>query len=404
MTGFSSDFFAGNREKVYDALKGSVLVVPAYTQMQRNNDTALRFEQEANFWYLTGIDYPDWWLFMDSKRRRSWLVSPNIDDRHRVFDGSLSHDDAVRISGVTDIMDRSEADSWLRQTSRSHQLVYVVGNPAGHEHFGFTMNPAAREMHEKLLRVFATVRDFRPDLAKIRAIKQPAEIQAMQRAINLTISGFNRIKTNITKYKHEYEIEADFTHEFRFAGAEGHAYDPIVAFGFNACTLHYVRNQDKITKNHLLLLDVGAKVDGYSADITRTYAPGKITKRQQAVHDAVRTAQSEIIDLIRPGLSFGEYMTQVDKIMEREIVGLGLMSHGDTDAYRKYFPHSIGHGLGIDVHDALGRPQIITPGMVMTVEPGIYIPEENIGVRIEDDILVTHNGHKNLSSALSTAI
>ena len=402
MTGFSAEFFAKNRERAYDALKGSVLIVPAYAQMQRGNDAAFYFEQEANFWYLTGIDYPDWWLFMDGKRRKSWLVSPSVDERHQIFDGSLRREDAQKISGINEIIDRSEADSWLRQAARAHRLVYTVDYPAGHEHFDFTLNPTAREMHEKLSRIFATVSDFRIDLAKIRAIKQDAEIDAMQRAINLTIKGFERIKSNISKYKFEYEIEADYTHEFRFAGANGHAYDPIVAFGQNACTLHYVRNETKLRKGQMILLDVGAKVDGYSADITRTYAYGKVIKRQQEVHDAVRQAQAEIIKTIKPGLRFEEYFKSVDHIMEQALVGLNLMRPGDEEKYRKYFPHSIGHGLGIDVHDALGRPEVILPGMVMTVEPGIYIPEENIGVRIEDDILVTKTGFRNMSVKLPT--
>lgn len=402
MTGLDNSFFAGNRERTYDALKGSLLVVPAYTGMQRSNDTSFYFEQEANFWYLTGIDYPDWWLFMDGKRRKAWLVAPHVNDVHQVFDGSLSAEDATKISGITEIMDRQAADMWLRQAARAHQLVYTVGVPFGAEYFDFTLNPVAHEMEDKLKRIFTTVRSFNLELARLRAIKQPVELKMMQKAIDVTIAGYERVRSEINNYKYEYEIEADFTHAFRRLGASGHAYDPIVAYGQNACTLHYIRNDSKIKKGNFVLFDVGARYGGYSADISRTYIVGEPTVRQRAVHVAVQVAHERIISLVKPGLGLQEYFVKVDEIMQAALVELGLMKPGDNEAYRRYFPHSISHGLGIDVHDALGRPDKLLPGMVFTVEPGIYIPEEKIGVRIEDDILVTETGYKNMSKKLST--
>jgi Xaa-Pro aminopeptidase len=402
MAELDKTFFAGNRERVYDELKGGLLVVPAYTQMQRNNDMAFQFEQEANFWYLSGINYPDWWLFMDAKRRRSWLVAPMVEDRHQLFDGSLPLDEAKRLSGIDEVIDRQEADSWLRQAKRTHELVHTVGLPAYSEHLGFALNPATHEMQGRLERIFTKVEDFRSDLARVRAVKQPVEIAVMQSAIDLTIKNFQNVYKQLDTYKHEYEVEADFTHGFRRAGAQGHAYDPIVATGANACTLHYTQNEDRLKKGQLLLIDIGARVQNYAADITRTYAVGKVSARQEAVHGAVQTAQKEIIELIQPGLPVEEYYKKVDEIMQRELISLGLMKNKDDEAYRKYFPHSIGHGLGIDVHDALGKPRLLEPGMVITVEPGIYIPEQGIGVRVEDDILVTATGHKNLSAKLST--
>lgn len=404
MTELDKTFFTGNRERVYDELKGGVLAVAAYTQMQRGNDAAAHFEQEGNFWYLTGIDYPDWWLLMDAKRRRSWLVAPPVEEHQQIFDGSLSRDDARHISGIDEIIDRQEADSWLRQAARTHRLAHTVDALQGADKFGFTLNPSAHEMREKLERIFATVSDFRLELSRLRAVKQLVEIAVMQSAIDLTVKSFEHVRGKLDGYRYEYEVEADFTHAFRKAGAEGHAYDPIVAFGKNACTLHYVRNNSKLGKGNLLLLDIGARQNGYAADITRTYAIGKPTKRQQTVHDAVREAQQEIIGLIEPGISVEDYFKKVDNVMQQALINLKLIKDANDPAYRKYFPHSIGHGLGIDVHDSLGRPTVLQPGMVLTVEPGIYIPEEGIGVRIEDDILVTDNGHKNLSAKLSTGL
>lgn len=404
MSSLDHTFFSENRERVYDLLKGGVLVVPAYTQLQRGNDAAFHFEQEANFWYLTGIEYPDWMLFMDGKRRRSWLVAPHVEEHHELFDGSLSHQEASAISGIEDVIDQRAADSWLRQAARSHPLAYVVDVPPYAEHFGFSMNPTARETREKLSRIFTKVDDFRQELAKMRAIKQPSEIAAMQSAIDLTVKAFEEVHDNLSKYGYEYQVEAEFTSYFRSHGAEGHAYDPIVAAGENACTLHYNRNNMKLKKGQLLLLDVGARHHGYAADITRTYAFGTSTKRQQAVHDAVVNAQKSIISIIEPGLPLDEYQQKVDAIMQGALIDLKLIKDTDDPKYRRYFPHAISHGLGIDVHDALGRPRTLQSGMVLTVEPGIYIPEEKIGVRIEDDILVTDNGYKNMSAKLSTAL
>lgn len=404
MKKLDATFFETNRQAVMHKLEGSLLVVPAYSEMQRGNDAAYMFEQEANFWYLTGIEHANWWLIIDGTRGKSWLVSPDVDDVHVLFDGSLSASEASRVSGVSEVLDRDAALALLRRESRTRQFVYVVDQPQYHEHFGFTLNPAPHELREHCQRIFTQVQDFRPKLAELRAIKRPEEIAMMQAAINLTIDAFEAAKTKMASYKHEYEVEADFSHYFRSRGAIGHAYDPIVAGGSNACTLHYGANSATLKKGSLLLLDIGARVGGYAADITRTYAVGKPTKRQREVHSAVVNAQAQIIALIAPLLSVEEYHRHVDEIMKKALIELSLIRDEADENYRKYFPHAISHGLGVDVHDALGRPKYLEEGMVWTVEPGIYIPEEGIGVRIEDDILVTPKGYRNLSAKLSTDI
>lgn len=398
----TSEFFAGNRQRVMEQLEGGVLVASAYSTMQRSNDAALKFEQEANFWYLTGIERADWWLVVDASRGKSWLVSPDVDPVHALFDGQLSLEQAKEISGVDEVISRAEADELLAQIARHHQLVYTIDQPDRADTFGFVLNPALREMRERLTRKFADVQDFRLTLAKLRAIKQPLEIKAMESAIDITASTLEEMRNNFGVYKHEYEIEADISRGFRAKGSSGHAYDPIVAAGGNACTLHYIENNAKLAKRSLVLLDVGAQVEHYAADITRTYAYGEPTKRQRAVHAAVQAAHRNIIDMLAPGLSVREYSERVDARMQQALMELGLIDSTDDEKYRNYFPHAISHGLGIDVHDSLGAPKEFTPGMVLTVEPGIYIPEENIGVRIEDDILITEKGHRNLSAKIPT--
>ena len=396
-------FYSNNRQQLAKVLNGSVVVLSAYAQMQRGNDMAFGFEQEANFWWLTGIEAPDWWLIIDGTRGKSWLVAPQISDVHLIFDGSLSAEEAKRISGVDAVIVRDEAMHILRDLAKKHSVAYTLGEQPHAEHFDFTLNPAIKTMRDMVDRTFKAVQDCRKDLAKLRAIKQPEEIVAMKKAIALTIAGFQSVKSRLPAMNYEYEIEAELTHYFRRSGARGHAYDPIVAGGKNACTLHYVANQDRLKKNQLVLLDIGARVEGYAADITRTYAVAEPTARQRQVHGAVQTAHQRIVQLIEPQLTIEAYQRGVDIIMTEALLELGLMNNSDdTKNYHKYFPHAISHGLGVDVHDSLGGPAALQPGMVLTIEPGIYIPEESIGVRIEDDILVTEGGHTNLSARLST--
>lgn len=397
------DLFVANRERLTAALQGGVVILAAYSEMQRGNDTAFTFEQEANFWWLTGIEAPDWWVIIDNTRRKSWLVSPPISQSRQIFDGSLAPETAKEISGISEVITQEEAGILLRDLAKKHSIAHTLGEQPHAEYLDFHLNPASKKMHEMLQRTFNSVQDCRKDLAALRAIKQPLEIKAMKKAIDLTIGAFEDVRAKLPELQYEYEVEAEFTHFFRYRGAAGHAYDPIVASGKNACTLHYVDNNSRMKKRQLLLLDIGARAGGYAADITRTYALGEPTKRQIAVHKAVQQAQKEIIGIIQPEFSVETYQQNVDRIMGEALMSLGLMqSANDEKSFRKYFPHAISHGLGVDVHDSLGAPKYLRPGMVLTVEPGIYIPEEGIGVRIEDDILVTESGHTNLSGSLST--
>lgn len=398
-----ASFFTGNRQLLTEKLQGGVAIFTAYAQVQRGNDMAFKFEQESNFWWLTGIDHPDWRLIIDGTRGKSWLVAPKISESHEIFDGSLSAEVAKEVSGVNAVLSYDEAHELLSDLSKKHPVIYALGEQPYAEHFDFMLNPAIKSIREYAGRLFTTVQDCRKELAELRAIKQPDEIMAMKAAIAVTIDAFKLVKSKLATSHYEYQVESEFSYYFRTHGTDGHAYDPIVAGGKNACTLHYVANGEKLKKRQLLLLDIGARSGGYAADITRTYAYGEPTKRQIEVHAAVQSAQREIIALIQPNVSVEQYQRDVDVIMSTALLRLGLMSNNeDIESYRKYFPHAISHGLGVDVHDSLGSPKYLQPGMVLTVEPGIYIPEEGMGVRIEDDILVTTSGNINMSQRLST--
>jgi len=392
-----SSFFSDNRRRLEDRLGTGIVVLAAHNQMQRNNDMAFPFEQEANFWYLTGIEAPDWHLVIDAGNHKSWLVAPHVSDTHQVFEGSLSAEEAIKLSGIQTVIPEADETTLLHDLAKKHPLAYTLGEHPHKAHFDFVENPAGRQLRLALERTFESVRDCRKELATLRAIKQSVEIQAMKKAIAITASAFQKVKYQLADYKHEYEVEAQFDYVFKQQGV-GHAYDPIVAAGKNACTLHYTANNAKLRQHQLVLMDVGARYRSYAADITRAYSFGSPTKRQTELYEATLDAHKEIIRLLKPGLAVMEYQQAVDVIMKRALVSVGLLQDENDEKYRQYFPHAVSHGLGIDTHDALGNPRAFKPGMVLTVEPGIYVPEEGIGIRIEDDILITKTGHTNLQS------
>lgn len=398
----NNSFFSGNRQRLLDSLNGGVVVLTAYTKMQGSADAAASFEQEANFWWLSGINAPDWWLIIDGLARKSWLVAPAVSGSHQLFDGSLAPEQALRTSGADGVLGYDEAVHKLRGLARQHAMVYSLGEPRYASHVDFMLNPAPKKLRELLGRTFAVVHDCRKELMRLRAIKQPVELVAIEKAVTLTVEAFQEVKVGLPSYRYEYEAEAEMTYRFRRRGAV-HAFAPIVAAGKNACTLHYSENSGVLRKHQLLLIDAGARSRGYPADLTRTFALGEPTKRQMAVHGAVKAAEQQIISLLEPELKLEDYSRAVDGIMKEALMSLGLLRDRDDEgSYRRYFPHAVSHGLGVDVHDSLGGWKYLQPNMVLTVEPGIYIPEEGIGVRIEDDIVITKDGHRNLSSRLST--
>lgn len=393
------EFFQGNRARLATELKGGLLVLTAYTEMQRRGDQAFLFEQESNFWYLSGIDAPRWKLVYDGIRHHTWLVRPVMSDVERIFNGEADSEILRMQSGADEVVDEADFEQLLRQLKRTHGAAYTV-MPEPADRYSFTQNPAQRQLARILERNFPAVNDCTRELAKLRALKQPNEIQAIERAIKLTVEAFEAIQAELDSCRYEYEIEAVATSIIRRRGAT-HAYDPIVGAGHSACTLHYIANTERLRKKQLVLCDIGARVDGYAADITRTYAYHGASKRQQTVMTALRTAQAAIIKSIKPGVTFAEYLAGCDRIMAQAMRSLGFDGDDDGELVRRYMPHAVSHGLGIDVHDSLGGYKEFMPGMVLTVEPGVYLSDEAIGTRIEDDVLVTETGHRVLSGRLA---
>ena len=396
-------FYTANRAKLVKSVNGGVIVLAANTALQRRGDASFSFEQEANFLYLSGISYPDWRLVIDGSTGKSWLIAPVLDAVHQLFDGNLSGESARKISGVDEVIGSKEGDELLRSLAKRQNDVYTLGVPPYARYANFSLNPAQAKLRRELKRLFGSVNDCTRLIAKLRAIKQPEEIAAMKDAADISVQAFKNVKADLRNYQHEYEVEAELTYHFRRHNLQ-HAFDPIVAASKNACTLHYTKNTSKLTGG-LLLIDAGASKESYPADITRTFAYGEVSKREKTIHAAVRDAEARIIGLLKPGLAAADYIAASDRIMQQTLTELGLMkSVDDAASFRQYFPHAVSHGLGIEVHESLGGFSTLEPGMVLTVEPGIYVPEEGIGVRIEDDILITPDGNLNLTASLSTEL
>ena len=404
---FSSDFFIQNRKSLQDSLgidnPGVPLVVAAHGLLQRGADSTFPFHQDSNFRYLTGIDEPDLILVMDSGNE--YCIVPGRTGSREAFDGAVDKKHLSEISGISEFVDEEEGWQRLGRRLKQTRKVYTLSAPAAYiEQYGLYTNPARSRLVERLTtwQPECEVLDIREHLIGMRMVKQPEELKAVQKAIDITIRGINKVSASLKKdgYEYEFEIENELAAAFRTKVASGHAFTPIVAGGKRACTLHNVQNNGKLQSGELIVIDVGAEVDHYAADITRTVALGQPSGRQRQVHEAVLDVQKQALSLLKPGTLLKEYEGQVEKIMGTKLQELGLIKEADHDSVRRYYPHATSHFLGLDVHDVGDYMRPLEPGMVLTCEPGIYIPEEGIGVRIEDDILITESGHIVLSEKL----
>ncbi len=402
---FSSDFFAGNRQRLRELFTGTApIVITASGLLQRGAiDSAYGFVQDANFWYLTGIDEPDIILVMD--RDKEYLIVPARSASREAFDGAIAEEPLVRRSGIQTVL--NDKDGWKQLGSRMKKVKHVATLPvlpAYVEQYGIYANPARASLVNKLRshNSHLELLDLSQHVVRMRMIKQPPELAAMQAAIDVTVSAIKETirPAKLKKYAHEYEIEAELSRGFRRRGADGHSFEPIVAGGKRACTLHNVANNGALSADELVIIDSGAEVEHYAADITRTISLGVPTKRQRAVHAAVLDVQRFALSLLGPGVVLKEYEQQVHHYMGEKLRELGLIKTISHQNIRKFYPHGTSHFIGLNVHDAGDYDRPLEPGVVISCEPGIYIPKEGIGVRIEDDVLITRRGNKVLTAKL----
>ena len=396
-----NQMFITRREKLFAEMKANEVVVlfaneePTYPRY---------FLQDKDFYYLTGLEIPDAILILkktDQKNNEILLIERGIPEME-VWNGKkMKAEEASTISGIKttkyiDEFSRFVASQLANcQTVHTHHLISSYGTTQNRQQ---NFCETARKTNPNLV-----FKDYTDLIRPLRKIKDEYEIKQLQKAINATGAGFNRIFKQAKAGMMEYELEAMLNYEVTKRGLRHMGFKSIIACGVNAATLHYVENNTKVNENDLVLCDVGAACNNYSADVTRTFPiSGKFTTRQKEIYQEVLHIQKEIISMIKPGVGMVDLNKKTIELITSALKKLGLIT--DDQERVKYYMHSIGHHLGLDTHDVGERNSVLEAGNVITIEPGIYIEEEKIGVRIEDDILVTENGYRNLSESIPKEI
>ncbi len=368
-------------------------------------DSTMPFEQHRDIFYLSGVDQEEsvLVLFPDcpNEELREVLFLRETNEHIAVWEGEkLTKEAAFATSGIKTVYWLQDLEKVIFEMSTYCDTFYINTN----EHYRANVETETREdrFTKWLLAKYPahSVAKSNPILQRLRSVKDKIELDLMQHACNITEKGFRRILSFVKPGVWEYEIEAELLHEFVRNRSKGFAYTPIIASGNNANVLHYIENNQQCKAGDLILFDIAAEYANYKSDLSRTIpVSGRYTKRQRAVYDAVLSVKNEATKLLVPGTFWKEYHVEVGKLMTSELLGLGLIDKADVQnedpkwpAYKKYFMHGTSHHIGLDTHDYGLLYEPIEANMVFTVEPGIYIPDEGFGVRLEDDVVVQEKG------------
>lgn len=395
-------FYINNRKSLLESIKeNSMVILFSGKAHHKSNDAYFPYEIDRNFYYLTGIRRENiiYMAVKTSEKSEEFLFVEKSDPVLEKWVGKkLSSSEATNISGVESIF----YDDYLKQKINS--VIANVKNNIENVYLDFSRNAwddedaMSNTFYEEIKHIypFLQCHDLSKNLVALRSIKKHQEIEVMKQAIDITNSGILSLMKHAKDGIYEYQLEAYFDFTVKSNGAD-YAFDTIAAAGKNATILHYVQNNCLISKNDLILFDLGANVDSYCADITRTFpVSGKFTDRQKVIYNIVLSCMKEVINNMKPGASMFDINNLARQLLAKGCKDIGLID--SLDDITKYYYHSIGHPLGLDTHDVGDRDIILKPGMVYTCEPGLYIEEEGIGIRIEDDILITENGNVNLSA------
>jgi len=402
----SPDLFCKNRKKFTSQMENGCLAVFNSNDIYPiSADGTMPFQQHRDIFYLSGVDQEESILVLfpqaSNPAHREVLFLRETNEHIAIWEGEkLTKQTAFDTSGIKTVYWLQQFQSIFKQLMAEAQGIYFNTN----EHLRANTEVETRE--DRFIKKAKTdypahqVYKAAPILHKIRSVKEKLEIDLMQQACNITESGFRRLLSFIKPGVWEYEIEAELANEFLRNRSKGFAYTPIVASGKNACVLHYIENNQQCKDGDVILLDVGAEYANYSSDLTRCVpVNGRFTSRQKEVYNAVLHVKNEAQKLLVSGTIMAEYHKQVGVLMEEQLVNLGLISLNDIKnqspdwpAYKKYFMHGTSHFLGLDTHDVGLWHEPIQAGMVFTCEPGIYIPEEGLGIRLEDDLVVQEIG------------
>jgi Xaa-Pro aminopeptidase len=395
----NNKLFINNRKRFLDKIPDHAIAIFTSNEiMPTNADGSMGFVQNSAFFYLTGIDQPDSYLILTKKNERikATLFITETNEMLRVWEGEkLNPNQASDISGIETI--KYTTDFWASVENRlpDFDRIYL--------HYDEQVGkiPAFKSKEKTLIEALKEkfpLHNFQraaPILDDLRQIKQTEEIELTKKAIAITHIGFERAAQSLAPNKREFEIEAEISYAFTMNRSRMHAFQPIIAAGKNACVLHYVTNNEVCQSGELLLMDFGAEYANYRADMTRTLPiNGVFSKRQKQVYEAVLRVLKATRNLMVPGNNLEQLKKQAQELMGQELIQLGLISPKNlcAEQIHKYFPHGVSHFLGLDVHDVGDKSRIFEAGMLLTCEPGIYIREENLGIRLENDILITEHG------------
>ncbi len=407
-----SKLFVENRKRFVAQMKpNSIAIFHANDMMMRNGDTHFVYRQNSDLFYLSGLDQEEVVLVLfpncpKGKKFEEIIFTKQTNEHIAVWEGyKYTKEDAAATSGVKSVYWLDEMDSTLNELILLADNIYVNTNENDRAVSDYATRDVRKAIELKHQYVGHNFLRSQSILKQLRMIKSSLELEVMQTACDITEKAFRQVLATTKPGMNEYEVEANVIHQFIANGATGHAYTPIVASGANACVLHYIANDQKLKDGDLMLMDFGAEYGNYAADLSRTIPTnGRFTDRQKAIYNAVLNVKNEAQQLLVPGNNLDAYHKEVGKIMTSELIGLGLldktaveqMASEDIHLYKKYFMHGTSHHLGLDVHDLCHRYVEFEEGMVFTCEPGIYIPAENMGIRLEDDLVITSNGAKNL--------
>jgi Xaa-Pro aminopeptidase len=409
-TQLPSSLFSENRQRFISKLKPkSVAIFNSNDIMPTNADGTMGFRQNSDLFYLTGIDQEESVLIIcpehPDPKLREVLFLRETSELISIWEGyKYTKAHAREVSGIDTIFWMDSFENILRQIAFESEYIYLNNNE--HLRNGSEVQTRDDKFIRKMFRQFPLHKYERiaPVMHQLRMIKSEVEVVQLKEACRITELGFRRILNFVKPGVTEYEIEAEFIHEFTRNRSKGFSYTPIIASGANAICLHYIENKDICKDGDLILLDVGAEYANYAADMTRTIpVNGRFSSRQKQVYGAVLRTNKFAETLLIPGTKWDDLQKEVELFIQSECIGLGLFTKTDVEnqnpeapLYKKYFMHGNTHSLGIDVHDVWNKYRPFEAGMVFTNEPGIYIKEEGIGVRLENNILITETGNVNL--------
>tara|TARA_B100000886_G_scaffold174432_1_gene119401 strand:- start:811 stop:2103 length:1293 start_codon:yes stop_codon:yes gene_type:complete len=402
----NSELFVKNRAKFIAQMQPNALAVFNSNDIfSTGADSTLPFHQHRNIFYLSGVDQEEsiLVLFPDAKntKHKEILFVKETNEHIAIWEGAkLSKKQATEVSAVQTVYWLKDFDVLFEAMMKEAQTVYFNNN----NHYRQVVEMETREDRfiKKLKNDYPNhhIENNFPIMQALRGVKEAEEIQLIQQACNITEKGFKRVLGFVKPGVMEYEIEAEYAYEFLKNRSKGFAYTPIIGSGYNACVLHYIENNKVCKDGDMLLMDVGAEYANYSSDMTRTVpVNGRFTARQKAVYQAVLNVKNEATKMLVSGTLWEAYHKEVGKLMTSELVGLGLLDSADIQnqdpkkpAYKKYFMHGTSHHMGLDTHDFGVLKEPMVANMVFTVEPGIYIPEEKMGIRLEDDVVIQSSG------------